>query len=210
MALRQTDTLYKLSRDSHGKYKLAFKGFWQYKGLKIELPSSFKVKPLIENSVAPCSIKWFWTHDPGIYASAGLSDDLIHHVKNGKTSWKVTYPTGSNPGSLIMQFVLRVPEDAACGVKNIKLYENNMSVSLPVTLQPGDYISIPHRMQRAFVYGKDHKVKKEIFIPQSNPYWYLPNIPRGKEVTISVSCDALKNGADPYVITNLRFHNDIK
>src|SRR6478752_6531925 len=55
-------------------------------------PSAFTISPQAPARVAPCGIDWTWTHNPGIYTKAGLSEDLIA-VADGKTAeWKVTYP----------------------------------------------------------------------------------------------------------------------
>lgn len=213
MRLRQTDTLYKLSQDPSGKWKLDFVRFWQHPGLRIHPPSAFKIEPSMNKSLSKCSIDWAWTHDPGIYAEAGLSDDLIHQVNSKQTNWEVTYPKGPNPDwsgtQLQLKFVFRLPENAPSAVCNIKVSVNDHALEVPVTLEPGQYISTPHSIPMAFVYNSKHQVIKEVIIPQHNPYWYAPTVNKGIPVTISISCDSVDPEENPEVRANLLFYHEL-
>jgi len=204
MFLRQTDRLYHLSKKPDGKFDLSFKGFW-HADFKMIPPSEFKIDGP-SGTIKPLSIKWLPTHDPGIYSVAGISDDMVYDTAKGKQEWSVTYPQAKNPKSrqnVKLQFVLRLDPKAPCAVKNIRVFARGQSMLIPTTLKPGEYIANPHLLHRVFVYGPDHNIRREVYIPQFNPYWWIPEFKRGELVKTSVSCEPLKPGASCKLTLNL-------
>ena len=211
MALRQTNALYKLSRNTGGKWELTFDRFWQNEQMKLLPPSAMAATPINDGpqSVKPCSIAWSWTHNPGLCDEVGLSDDLIHRSGTGETSWKVNYPDYTESkkswyptNDRHLQFVIRLPKDAPCGVNDFRVSINNQTIEIPVTLQPGQYISIPHLIELACVYNENHQVIKEVYL-----HGYLPRIKKGSTAAISVTCHPLDAKLKPEVILNLRCQN---
>lgn len=211
MALRQTDVLYRLSKKEDGKWDLSFDRFWQNEKLRVLPPSAMSASPVNENanSVRPLSIDWSWTHNPGCYDEVGLSDDLVQQTGSRETQWKVTIPPfEENPKSWFptsnrhFQFVIRLPENAPCAVKNFKVSVNGNTVEIPAVLQPGQYVSIPHLLEMACVYDKTHHVTKEIYL-----HGYLPKVKKGETVTVGLSCEPLEKDANPEVILNVRCQN---
>lgn len=211
MAMRQTNALYHLSRNTNGKWELKFDRFWQNEQIKLLPPSAMAATPINggSESVKPCSIDWSWTHNPGLCDEVGLSDDLIHRSGTGETSWKVNYPDYTESkkswyptNDRHLQFVIRLPKDAPCAVKGLKVSINSQIVEIPVTLQPGQYISIPHLIELACVYNENHQVIKEVYL-----HGYLPKIKKGSTATISVTCHPLDAKLKPEVILNLRCQN---
>ena len=211
MALRQTNVLYKLSRKADGGWDLKFNRFWQNEKVKI-LPSSIMAAKAVNcgpESVKPCSIDWSWTHNPGLYDEVGLSDDLIQHTGTKETKWTVNYPSFTEstkswyPSSKrYFQFVIRLPKDAPCAVKNFKVSINNEIVEIPVTLQPGQYISIPHLLEIACVYDENHQVVREVYL-----HGNLPEVSKCPTAIVSLSCEPVDANASPEVILNVRFQN---
>ena len=211
MALRQTNVLFKLSHTSDGKWDLKFDHFWQNANIKV-LPPSVMAATAINGgseSVKPCSIDWSWTHNPGLYDEVGLSDDLIQRTGTNETTWTVKYPSFTeSPKSWYptsdrhFQFVIRLPKDAPCAVKDFKVSINNQIVEIPVTLQPGQYISIPHLIELACFYNENHQVTKEVYL-----HGYLPKVSKGSTATISLSCEPVDAKSKPEVILNVRCQN---
>ncbi|MDR1224103.1 MAG: hypothetical protein LBL07_14680 [Tannerella sp.] len=210
MALRQTDVLYKLSRKEDGKWDLSFDRFWQDEKVKILPPSAMAATPVNgdANSVRPLSIDWSWTHNPGLYEEAGLSDDLVQQTGKQETRWQVTIPSFEDRESWTVtsrrhfQCVIRLPENAPCAVQNFRVSVNGETLEIPAVLQPGEYISIPHLLEIACVYDKTHHVTGEIDL-----YGYLPKVKKGETVTVGLSCEPLEKDANPEVIMNVRCQN---
>lgn len=211
MALRQTDVLYKLSRTEDGKWDLKFDRFWQNEKIKVLPPSAMDAKPVNggSTSIRPCSIDWFWTHNPGLYDEAGLSDDLIHKGGKKETQWSVKYPDFKESvkswyptSERHFQFVLRLSSGAPTAIKNIRVTINNDLVELPVTLQPGQYISIPHLIEVAMIYSEKHQVIGEFKL-----HGYLPRVGKGATATVGLSCEPVVRDKNPEVILNVRCQN---
>ncbi|MEM4248636.1 MAG: hypothetical protein QXH80_05170, partial [Candidatus Nanoarchaeia archaeon] len=207
MQFRQTDRLYTISKKA-GRWKVDFVRRWQNKSLKI-LPSSFvHIKAKSGGAVKPCSISYDWTHDPGIYESAWLSDDMVYNGKSNAAVWEFTPPECDHGERICwdtqkLQFVLRVPADALGSIKNPCVTINGdpeISVKIPVVLKPGFYISTPHDIPMAFMYGNRHNVVAEI------PIRDLPALPKGK-VMLEFSCEAMGKGI--CAILNVRTHKHI-
>lgn len=211
MALRQTDVLYKLSRNSDGRWNLKFDRFWQNEKIKI-LPPSVMAAKAINNeteSVKPCSIDWSWTHNPGLYDEVGLSDDLIQSTGTKEATWTVHYPpfTESTQSwyptpDRHFQFVIRLPKDAPCAVRNFKVSVNNQIIEIPVELKPGQYISVPHALELVCVYNENHQVVGEVYLHGS-----LPKIKKGTTATVRLSCEPVDPKANPKLILNVRCQN---
>ena len=212
MFLRQTDRLYHLEKSTDGKLKLKFVKFWQHKGVKISSPSVFSIEGK-QGTVKPCSIKWAQTHNPAIFAECGLSDDLLLPAGDDKAEWNVTVPAGNDnrlPKEQHLLPVVRLGKNAKFAVKNIRISANGAELLLPVTLNPGEYISIPHNTKLGCVYdAKTNNVKREFYLLQFNPYWYLPNLKRGQKNKITIKCEFVTQGKKSDVILNLRYWNDI-
>ncbi len=211
MALRQTDVLYNLSKQADGEWDLEFDRFWQNEKIKV-LPPSTMAATVVNGGtepVRPCSIDWSWTHNPGLYDEVGLSDDLVHCTGVGKNTWKVNCPSYTEPESSwyptsdrYFQFIIRLPGDAPCAVQNFKVSVNGETVDIPCTLEPGEYISIPHINEIACIYNEKHQVIREIYL-----HGDLPKVRKGTTVKVSLSCEPVKAGASPEVILNLRYQN---
>ena len=211
MALRQTDVLYKLSRKADGGWDLKFDRFWQNDKVRILPPSVMEAKEVNggPKSVKPRSIDWSWTHNPGLYDEIGLSDDLVHRTGPSETSWTVKYPLSteskrsSYPGNVRhFQFVIRLPKEAPCGVKNFKISINNQMVEIPAELQPGQYISIPHLIEMACIYDTNHQITKEVYL-----HGNLPKVENGTTAKVSLSCEPVDGKSKPEVILNVRCQN---
>ncbi|MDR1675407.1 MAG: hypothetical protein LBR86_02915 [Tannerella sp.] len=211
MALRQTDVLYKLSKKEDGSWDLTFDRFWQNDKLRILPPSAMAATPASggAGSVKPLSIDWSWTHNPGLYSEAGLSDDLIQQSGKQETRWTVTFPTYEEyPKSWLsttgrhFQFVIRLPENAPCAVKNFHVSVNGETVEIPVVLQPGQYLTIPHLLEMVCIYNREHRVREECYL-----HGYLPKVNKGETVTVGLSCEPLEKDVNPEVIMNVRCQN---
>ncbi len=211
MELRQTDVLYKLSKNNYGEWDLTFDRFWQNEKIQILPPSVMAAKPVSSGteSVRPLSIDWSWTHNPGLYDEVGLSDDLIHSGGTRETLWTVDYPPYiESPESWYptsdrhFQFVIRLPDDAPGAVRNFKVTVNDELVEIPATLQPGQYLTIPHLLEMVCIYNSDHKIDGEVFL-----HGYLPKVKKGETATVGLSCVPVDKNAKPEVIMNVRFQN---
>ena len=214
MFLRQTDRLYHLSEDNNGKLHLKFVKFWQHKGVKISPPSVFEVKAVKNATVKPLSAKWSWTHNPAIFTECGLSNDLVYRTSaKGPGEWSVKFPAAPDkkmPNKEPMLPLLRVPPDAPCAVTDIVIKANGNKLVLPVTLHPGEYLSIPHDTKLGCIYdSKTHDVKREFYVLQFNPRWAIPDLKRGSLNKVELSCRPVKRDADIKVILNLRYWNPI-
>ena len=211
MAMRQTDVQYKLSRKANGGWDLKFNGFWNSNLLKVLPPSVMAAKAVNggTGSVKPCSIDWSWTHNPGAYDEVGLSDDLVQKTGTNETFWTVNYPAYTESkknwfptNDRHFQFVIRLPKDAPCAVKNFKVSVNDKVLEIPVTLQPGQYLSIPHIIEWACVYNEKNEVVSEVFFRGN-----IPKVAKGKTAKVGFSYEPLDLKAKPEVIMNMRFQN---
>lgn len=211
MLLRQSDVIYKLTRKEDGGWDLKFDRRWQNEKVKRLPPSVMNATPVNggAESVKPLSIDWSWTHNPGLYNEIGLSDDLISYASGKETSWKVTFPQYTedpkgwfHTSNRHFQYVIRVPENAPSAVKNFRVSVNGESIEIPVTLQPGEYLSIPHLVEIACVYDKHHQVLSEVYL-----HGVIQHVRKGKTATVSLSCEAVEKEAIPEVIMNVRCQN---
>ena len=79
---------------------------------------------------------------------------------------------------------------------------NGKSIELPVTLQPGQYLSIPHPVEWACVYNEKNEIVNEVFFRGN-----LPKIVKGSTVTVSLSCEPVDAKQKPEVIVNVQHKN---
>ncbi|MDR0704314.1 MAG: hypothetical protein LBF88_04925 [Planctomycetaceae bacterium] len=211
MLLRQSDVIYKLTRKVDGGWDLKFDRRWQNEKVKI-LPSSVMNATPVNGgaeSVKPLSIDWSWTHNPALYNEVGLSDDLVSHADGNETSWKVTFPPYTeNPkawfhtDSRHFQYVIRVPENASSAVKNFRVCVNGKAIEIPATLQPGQYLSIPHLVEIACIYDKNHQVLSEVYL-----HGVIQHVQKGQTATVALSCESVEKDTSPEVIMNIRCQN---
>ena len=208
--LRQTDRLYTLSRDSGGRWNLVFKGRWRNDRVKMLSPSTFRVEAATPNaSVAPCGIDWNWTHNPAIFTSAGLSDDLICRVEEGEGGWTVIYPQVDQEEYDSLQFVLRLAPDARCAIRNPAIsIEGKLQFVVPVVLQPGQYLSTVHDTPLVCIYNAAHDVISEVHV--RGRLCNLPMIGRGRPHRLALGAEPFVRGVGVGVILNLRTHEQIK
>ena len=211
MALRQTDVVYKLSHKPDGAWDLKFDHFWQNKQLNVLPPSAMNAKPVNSGpeSVRPLSINWSWTHNPGLYNEVGLSDDLIHRGGNKESTWTVDWPSYTESkkshyptSKRYFQFVIRLDKSSPCAVNSFRVSVDGRVVEIPVKLQPGQYLSIPHTMEFACIYNANHEVIGEFYL-----HGPLPEVYKGKTSTVGISCEPADKGAKPEVVLNVRFQN---
>lgn len=209
MELRQTDREYKLTKDENGKWKLVFQKYWQWDGAKT-LPSSvMKATNVKGGTVRDCSIDWSWTHNPGAYEEIALSDDMIHTSGKEPSQWTIYIPEYTEPKDSWFpytkrhyQYVLRLPKEAPCAIKDITINVNGEKTVLPVTLRPGEYISIPHLIPKICIYDENHQV-----IGEKKLRGHVPIVEKGSTVNVSLSYTSEKEDTYPSLIMNARFQN---
>lgn len=209
-ALRQTDREYTLSQDENGSWNLDFVKYWRNENVKVLPSSNLPIKSKSKSAVVkPCSIDWFWTHNPAVYYEVVLSDDMVHTSGMDASEWQVYYPQhgdskkeSSDPR--YFQFVIRLPEDAPCAVKDIKLSFNNSELNLPVTLQPGEYLTMPHLAPIVCVYNKKHELVSEKLIRGIIPY-----VHEKETATVKIACSSVDKEKSPSLIMNLRTQHGV-
>lgn len=205
--LRQTDMIHRLVRKPDGRLGLEFVKYWRHDDVKILPASFFEIEPIVggESSLDECSIEWSWTHNPAIYEEVGLSQDLVHRTGKEQTKWKVVYPVGPR-GKYSGEYqplmvVLRLPEDAPCGVRNPEVVLNGTKLEFPVTLEPGQYVTTSHDMGIGWVYNGEHKIIAEVDLP--NVRASLPSVKKGTPTEIGASCEAVDSAKVPEIRLNL-------
>jgi hypothetical protein len=208
---RQTDRLHTLDQAPDGTGKVTFLRRWQYAPLEMRPASSVVLSGVGKHKgrVGPCSISYDWTHDPGIYQSAWLSDDMIHESGGTSSTWELLPPEFDKLGrdgqqAQKLQFVLRLPETATEPICNPRVTVNSdpeIEVRIPAVLQPGQYLSTPHDIPMAFVYDSQHNVIAEI------PIRDLPNLPEGK-ITLTLTADGMARKKMAPIL-NIRTHKHI-
>lgn len=216
--LRQTDRLYNLARDADGGWRLTFRKRWQHPTLKALHSSVFTTRAIAGGTtVEPCGIDWSWTHNPGIYVTAGLSDDLVWRTSAGEGVWSVTWPAAEGETTDTMQMVIRLDPDAPCGVRNpVVRFGADVVMRLPVTLEPGQYLSIVHEAPWVSVYNAHHEVVAEGYFPvcgpvaSAAPVDTFPAVARGAPQRIALSAEPVHTGCDVILRMNLRTHERIK
>ena len=207
--LRQTDREYTLNKKADGSWDLQFVRNWRSDLAKVRPAEDLPVQSLSGMEVKPCSIDWSWTHNPAPYYEVLLSNDMIHTSGTQDSEWKVSYPKYEDakgtfyPTKLrYFQYVIRLPEDAPCAVSNIKLSYNGYKVVIPMTLKPGEYLTMPHLVPIVCIYDKNHKLVEEKQIRGA-----LPSVENGESAKVTVSCTPEKSGEKPNLIMNMRCQN---
>lgn len=209
LGLRQSDCIHTLSRTTRGGWRLEFVRRWRHLLLQMTPAASVPIRSLGDGSVKPCSVLFDWTHDPGIYQSAWLSDDLVHGGGKQPGCWEFTPPEYDRGERVAwdtqkLQILVRLPKTAAGPIRHPRVIVNGdpeLQVRVPVVLQPGQYLSTPHDMPMAFVYDANHEVVKEV------PIRNLPALPTGP-LTVEFAFDG-GAGKGPGPILNLRTHRHI-
>ncbi len=210
MALRQTDRLFTLARGADGDWALTYKGRWMHRDVQIIPSLSMAVEAVTpSSSVADRGIDWSWTHNPAIYAKAGLSDDLVFCTGHGEGAWMVWYPPADREESDSLQFVLRLAPDAPCAIRNpIIRLDNEVCVHIPVTLHPGQYLSTTHDTPLVCLYDAQHEVIGEVHL--RGHLYRLPSVRRSHPHRIGLNAEPLTDGAEVALILNLRTHEQLK
>ena len=207
-SMRQTDREYSLSRKPDGTWNLEFVGFWQSDRVKILPPENLPVQSLSGAAVKPCSIDWSWTHNPATYYEVVLSDDMVHDRGQQKSIWEVTYPEFKNPEEAWyptnyrhFQYVIRLPEDAPCAVKDIELSFNGELIRLPLTLEPGQYLTMPQLVPMICVYNSNHELVCEKQIRGD-----IPSVLSGSRAEVTLACTPVEEKMVT-LIMNIRCQN---
>ena len=208
-ALRQTDREYTLNKKADGTWDLQFVKYWRSDLAKVRPSEDLPVKSLSGMEIKPCSIDWTWTHNPAPYFEIILSNDLIHTSGTQPSEWEVTYPDYVDAKGTFyptkmrhFQYVIRLPEDAPCAVKNINLTYNGRKISIPMTLKPGEYLTMPHLVPFICIYDKNHQLVEEKQIRGD-----IPSVEKGTSAQFTLSCTPEKEGMNPQLIMNVRCQN---
>lgn len=207
-AFRQTDREYTLTKNGDGTWNVKFVRYWMDKKVEVRPSSDLPVKSISGTPIRDCSIDWSWTHNPGTYFEVMLSDDMIHNSGNTTSEWEVSYPKYVNPkGSWstnhrYFQFVLRVPEDAPCAVKDFVITFNGHKMKIPMTLKPGEYLTMPHLLPLVCVYNSKHELIEERLIRGD-----IPAVLVGESAKITLSGIPIDNTKAPKMIMNVRNMN---
>jgi len=212
IALKQTGSLYHLVKNGN-RYTPEFIKFWTDPRCEFLKEDAIKVTPVSGGaaSVKPCDIKWTKTHNPAIYSRAALSKNLVCAAGSGKMEWKVTYPKKQGDRTIMLRYVARLAPGSTCGVKNIRVGANGQMIEMPGEINPGEYLSIPHNNQTAYIYdAKTNMPKKELFIQQSNPYWFLSAAKVGEPFKLEISCEPTKPGGKATLIVNLQYYQEMR
>lgn len=209
MELRQTDREYHLTKDKDGKWTIEFVGYWRNENVKT-LPSSVMKATNVEGGeVRPCSIDWSWTHNPATYDEIALSDDMVHESGSNTSKWTVYFPDYTDPQNAWFpyqmrhfQFVLRLPKDAPCSISDIHIDVNGQPIDIPVTLNPGEYISMPHAIPLVCVYDENNQLLSEKRLRGD-----VPTLNKGTTAEVALSYKSEKEDEKPSLIMNARFQN---
>ena len=209
MNLRQSDRQYTLTRKEDGSWDLRLNEYWRFPRAET-LPSSvMEAKAISGGSIRPCSIDWSWTHNPAPYYEIFLSDDMVHGAGKAASKWSVRYPEHTNPEGAWFpthdnhfQFVVRLPKDAPCAVRNIKVGINGREMVVPVTLNPGEYMSMPHLVPMFCIYNDNHELLYEKLIRGN-----IISVEKGSDAEVTVSCEPADPAASPELIVNVRGQN---
>jgi hypothetical protein len=201
LQLRQTDCLFTLVKRPDGGWEPKFTGRWRDPQVKITPSSEAKAKSLDGKTghVAPCGIDFGWSHNPGISLKSCFTDDLVHTGGNAASEFEVTPPYSSK-----LLFVMRLPADAPCVVRSPCIGMCGQKVCIRTTLEPGQYIAMPHEIPVAFVYGADHKILREVPIHGDLPD--LGNHP----YRVTISAEPIDPAARLELSVNLRFQAPLK
>jgi hypothetical protein len=162
-----------------------------------------------DTTALPATADLSWTHNPLIYTAATLSDDIPLKADT-LNKWRVEYPeAGANANDINenqFKFVLRVPLDAPCGIRNpFFSIDNAQHFMVPVELKPGEYLATPLNVPIAFVYNHEHKVIAQVPIRYTNN---LPYMNHRTHFVVQCSFESMKKGKTSSAILNL-FYSEI-
>jgi hypothetical protein len=208
--LRQTTSVFGLKKDKEGKFKLNFIRHWIDGRAKVRPSSVVPVVALDPHSkVQPVSVDWKWTHNPAVYSSVALTDDLVAS-STSPASWNLKVPEkfeSKEQNDFPFRVIIRMNPQSESGAKNIRIKCNGKLLDIcHVELAKNEYLAIPHNNQYAYVYdNKTHQVKREVFIYQDCPYWFLPTLYRGKENKIELSFDSVDPQKKAEILLNVQF-----
>ena len=201
MRLRQVDCVYHISENPDGTFEIKLKRRWRHKGVKILPPSTITFKNPKNCRVEPSSIDLDWLHCPLVAVSAALSDDVV--VASGtEAGVKVLYPGPDASGRehQAFQCVLRVPADAAAGIRNPRFTAADKTFVVPAEIKPGQYLAFTAVFAIVHLYGADHQLVRDIHIRHLND---LPGVPRGKPFGIKIFLPPAKEGTPSQARINL-------
>jgi hypothetical protein len=212
LALQQIDRVYEIQPEEKapGWSIHLLKKRWVDPRCKILDPSVIKLKNLIGNLAAqPTRIDLSWTHNPLIYTAAAISDDIPLKADE-LNKWDVDYPEeGVNSSDMNrnqFKFVLRVPPDAPCGIRNPLFSINNgQHFMVPVELKPGEYLATPLNVPVAFVYNQKHEVIARVPIRYAND---LPDIHHRAHFFVQCTFESTQKAQSTFAILNL-FYSEI-
>jgi hypothetical protein len=207
MLMRQTDHLFTLVEKAGGGWEPRFVRRWRSEDFKETPSTQAPVKVLSDQTarVAPCGIDFSWTHDPGIHKHACISDDLVHSGGLKASDFEIAVPINMEPNQLLC--VLRVPQDSPSAVSNVRLtirfgekQDRSYQLYFPTTLQPGQYLSIPHQFKMAYVYDANHQLLKEVHLR------YIPDISNSKtrKIMARISCEPTDANQPSELRVNIR------
>ena len=207
MLLRQTDCVFTIVPKAGGGWEPRFVRRWRSEDFKQLASSEAPVKALTAGTgkVAPCGIDFGWTHDPGIHKRVCITDDLVHSGGLTASEFEIDVPQTMTPNQLLC--VLRVPPNAPGAVRNVRLMirfgeklERSYQLSFPTTLEPGQYLSIPHQFKMAYVYDANHQLLKEVHTRT------IPDISNSKtrNVRVRVTCEPVKPELKSELRVNVR------
>ena len=203
LLLRQTDCIFALRPNAAGALAPVFVKHWRSDHFEAA-PSTAAPATVAgsrRGSVTPCKVDFSWTHNPGICIRSCLTDDLNHTGGLEPSEFEVAFPWNMNDRQL--SFILRLPADAPCAIRNPQLvfnYGGEFRVSLPVVLNPGESIAVPHQIPVAYVYNANRRVIKEV------PFADMPRIYGGpQKLRVKVTCEPLVQSAHPQLAVNVSF-----
>ena len=201
MLLRQTDCVYTIEPKSDGTWDIKLLERWTHPKCK-KLDSDVVKLTSLDKNVKPekCSIDLSWTHSPLVLDSAAVSDDMP--MLAGKVNeWTVQHQAQfGDINRKQFKFVLRVPSDSPCGIKDPVITANNQTFQVPVTLKPGQYLATPLNVPMVFVYNKDHVVINEVPIRYAND---LPDINGRDKYNVKCQFESSVKGKTPKVFMNI-------
>jgi hypothetical protein len=212
LCLRQIDRVYEIRPETRapGWSIHLLKNRWVDPRCKIIDSSNIKLENLEGKTTAlPATADLSWTHNPLIYTAATLSDDIPLEADT-PNQWRVEYPEIGAMSSDIngnqFKFVLRVPVDAPCGIRNpVFSIDNAQHFMIPVELKPGEYLATPLNVPVAFVYNREHEVIAQVSLRYSN---HLPEMGHRTHFSVRCSFESMKKGKSPSAILNL-FYSEI-
>jgi len=208
MHLRQVDCVYHISEKPDGNFEIKLKKRWRHKDVKILPPSTITLKNLKNCRIEPSRIDLDWLHCPLVAVSAALSDDVVL-TSDTEASVKVLYPgpDASNRERQAFQCVLRIPADAAAGVRNPRFTAGRKTFVVPTEIKPGEYLAFTADLAIVHLYGADHQLIRDIHIRHLNN---LPGVPRGKPFDVKFFLPSAKKGTPSQARINLYTYQPIR